>query len=110
MTLSIPELGEEIDVSRMCEWLRIVIEKIGPCFHFDTPPEDYTFPDGKPLLSKKGRRRLDRGLSRASVILGRDFFEDVCLKCVWEQMGVHYDENLDRLVPVAFQSSKCGDA
>lgn len=101
MKTVIPALESGATVKAASDWLRQVIKAIGPCFHFDTPPEDYILADGKALLSRIEINRLAEGLERALEILGTEVFEDVCLQAVWEQLGVQYDAELDRLVPIA---------
>lgn len=81
-------------------WLRQIVYAIGPCFHFDTLPEDYIQCDGKRLLSKAECKRLAQALDRASEIIGREVFEDICLQAVWEQLGLRYDPKSDQLVSI----------
>ncbi len=101
MKTVIPTLESKATATAASDWLRWIIAGIGPCFHFDTPPEDYILSGGKALLSRIECDRLARGLDRALEILGDNVFEDVCLQAVWEQLGVQYDAQLDRLVPIA---------
>ena len=99
MRIIIPALETETSESAASDWLRRIIAEIGPCFQFDTSPEDYTQSDGKPLFSEAECKRLAEGLDLAFDILGQNIFEDVCLRGVWEQLGVRFDERLDQLVP-----------
>jgi hypothetical protein len=80
--------------------LHQVITRIGPGFHFDTPPAEYIDREGRPLLFASDAGRLSRGLDRAVVILGRAEFEETCLHEVWRALGVRYDPAQDALVPI----------
>jgi hypothetical protein len=101
MKTIIPTLESGVTAKGASDWLRQIVRSIGPCFHFDTRPEDYIHSGGTPLLSMAECKRLNQGIDQAFEVLGRDAFEDECLRTVWEQLGVRYDVQLDQLVPIA---------
>ncbi|MCL4736354.1 MAG: hypothetical protein KJ050_15620 [Candidatus Omnitrophica bacterium] len=95
---SVPAINKESTNQEASDWLRKIIGEIGPCFHFDTPPEDYYQADGKPLLSEKEQEDLAQGLCISLAILGQDLFENICFQSVLSQLGTRYDEKLNELV------------
>lgn len=101
MKTVIPPLESGATAKAASDWLHAIIARIGPCFHFDTPPEDYISADEKPLLSNLECEKLARELDRALDILGNDDLQNICLEAVWKQLGVKYDAQVDHLVPIA---------
>jgi hypothetical protein len=53
-------------------WLKRLIRHLGPGFHIDTTPNDYTAPDGRPLLTPSECVILERSLDRLLEILGSE--------------------------------------
>jgi len=71
---------------------------IGAGFHFDTPGADYLDVNGDHLLNAGSAARLDFGLDFARTRLGNAVFEELCLKEVWQALGVHLDPETGQLV------------
>jgi|WetSurMetagenome_2_1015567.scaffolds.fasta_scaffold00036_57 hypothetical protein len=102
MTKLIPAFKKKSTADEASGWLHRVIDVIGPCFHFDTSPEDYLQPDGMPLFSEADCARLTNSLDAALETLGRDIFEDVCLRAVRKQLEFHYESTTANLVPIDY--------
>lgn len=100
MSQTIHPLDSDADRTVAAQWLRKTIRSIGPGFHFDTAPDEYVDEMAKPSLSPPDAERLARGLELATAVLGREAFEDLCLREVWSGLGVRYNPAHDCLVPV----------
>lgn len=53
-------------------WLKQLIRHVGPGFHLDTTPNDYTSSDGSPLFTPADCAMLERSLDRLLQILGSE--------------------------------------
>jgi len=100
MTIRIPELDPGASETAAARWLRAVVRLVGPGFHIDTAPGDYVDGQGRKSFAPADAGRMERGLRCAAHILGRERFEQICLRAVWRALGVRYDAARNRLVPV----------
>ncbi|GJQ27721.1 MAG: hypothetical protein HBSAPP02_27530 [Phycisphaerae bacterium] len=94
----IRSLVKNADRAAAARWLRQTVRTIGPGFHFDTAPGEYVDETATPTFRPAEAQRLVRDLKRASALLGRSAFEDLCLQAVWRGLGLRYDPALARLV------------
>lgn len=53
-------------------WLKQLIRHVGPGFHLDTAPNDYTSSEGRPLFTPFESAILERSLDRLLEILGSE--------------------------------------
>lgn len=100
MSQTIHPLDSDADPTVAARWLRKTIRSIGPGFHSDTAPHEYVDEGGKPAFSPADGERLACGLELAAAVLGREAFEDLCLRQIWSGLGVRYDPAQDCLVSV----------